>query len=84
MQIIQILKRFFTDELVPQIRFGALDEKQSLLETGILDSLRMMKLVAFIENEFKIEIGDEDLIPSNFETLSSITELISSNIEQIS
>jgi acyl carrier protein len=75
MQAIEVLKQFIKDELVPNL--DDLDEKQSLLEGGILDSLRIMKLVTFIETKFDMQVTDEELVPDNFETLISISELIS-------
>ena len=48
----------------------------SLLELGILDSLAIVKLVTFIEDDFDIEIPDSDFDPECFETVSAIAELI--------
>ena len=78
MQTIEILKRFIIDEIATELDLNGLDESQSLLETGILDSLGILKLVAFIEAEFLVKIEDEELIPENFETLSEISRMISS------
>ncbi len=53
-------------------------ERESLVESGIIDSLGIMKLVDFIEKEFHVKIGDADLVPENFETLDDITKLLAS------
>lgn len=50
--------------------------EESLLEAGVLDSLAIVKLVAFIEDEFDVEIPDTDFDPDNFESVSSISQLI--------
>ena len=77
MESIEILRRFIKDELVPEKASDDLDKDESLLENGILDSLSIMKLIAFIEERFKLKISDEELIPENFETLSALAKLIS-------
>jgi acyl carrier protein len=77
MPTIEILKRFIMNEIATELDLKELDESQSLLETGILDSLGILKLVAFIEAEFLVKIEDEELIPENFETLSEISRMIS-------
>lgn len=77
MQTIDILKQFITDELVPDYNPEDLDDNLSLLESGIIDSLGIMKLVAFIEEKFQLKVSDEELIPENFETLSALSKLIS-------
>lgn len=51
---------------------------ESLVESGIIDSLGIMKLVEFIERELRVKIGDEDLVPEHFETLDAITALVAS------
>jgi acyl carrier protein len=48
----------------------------SLLENGILDSLGILDLVAYLEREFLITIADEDLLPEHFETLDRLTVFV--------
>jgi len=77
MQTTDTLKKYIRDELAPGYDLNDLDEEQSLIETGILDSMGIVKLVAFIEEQYQIKVEDEDLLPENFEKISSIAELIS-------
>ena len=41
-----------------------------------IDSLGMVRLVAFLENEFGYHIGDEKLVIENFATLRALGELL--------
>jgi acyl carrier protein len=43
-----------------------------------IDSLALIRLVAFLESEFDIRIEDEELVAENFETLRRLGELIAS------
>lgn len=47
-----------------------------LLMSEVLDSLGIVTLIGRIEEEYKIEIDADDIIPENFETINSITKLI--------
>ncbi len=47
-----------------------------LLETEILDSMKLLQLITFLESEFGIEVLDEDLVATNFDTLDDITHLV--------
>lgn len=67
------LKAFIARELAEP---GTDIETEPLVESGIIDSVGIMKLVEFIETELQVKIGDEDLIPENFETLDDIVRLI--------
>ena len=52
----------------------------SLWKEGILDSLGMIELIQFIEKSFNIKIGDDDLSPDNFDSISRISRYISTKI----
>jgi len=51
-------------------------DSDSLLEAGALDSTAAMELVAYLEDEFKLEIDDQDINPDNLETLDRIVAFI--------
>ena len=70
------LIEFILKELAADNDVKHLDENQSLLESDIIDSLGIMKLLAFIEEEFKLKVLDDELIPENFDTIASILKLI--------
>ena len=76
MDVKEVLKEFMINELVSSPELLYLDDSQSLLEEGIIDSVAVMKLLTFIEETYSIKIGDEELIPENFETLNTIENLI--------
>jgi acyl carrier protein len=42
----------------------------------VLDSVSIYQLVGFMENEFGIEVDDDDLLPDNFSTISAIERLV--------
>ncbi len=43
-----------------------------------IDSLALVRLVAFLETDFGIRIDDEELVAENFTTLRKLGELIAS------
>ena len=49
------------------------DDNDSLLENGIIDSLTMIELLTFIERRFGVTVKDDELIPENFETIDAIS-----------
>jgi acyl carrier protein len=50
----------------------AVKKDESLLETGIIDSLAILELTAHLEETYGITIEEDDLVPENFDTLSAI------------
>ena len=54
----------------------SIDDEQSLLEAGVIDSVAMVDLIAFLETNYKITINEDDMMPENFDTLESIAQFI--------
>jgi acyl carrier protein len=54
----------------------ALSADTALLDEGWLDSLRIVRLVSFVETRFDVAVELEDLTPENFETVEHIAALI--------
>ena len=61
--------------LAKEIEIGASD---SLLESGIVDSLGTLEIVMFLEKEFGLVIEDEDMVADHFETIQSIANFVGS------
>jgi Acyl carrier protein len=59
-----------------------IDARQSLIESGILDSMGLMSLLNYIESQFGVAVDVEDLTPENFATLTSIAHFIRSKHPQ--
>ena len=50
----------------------------SFLEEGIIDSIGFMELVTFVQQTFTIEVGPEELVPANFDSVSKLARYIES------
>lgn len=70
------IRNFIRNELNAAGNLAALDAGDSLFALGLLDSLAVMKIVAFCEEEFDIAIPDEELMPDNFESVRTLARLI--------
>ena len=64
-----ILREFLPDELL-------LDSDFPLIQQGIVDSLGILQLVSFIEEEFNIKIAPEDVVLKNFAMVNEIKKLV--------
>lgn len=70
------VKAYLRSEL-DAARLGAqLDDDTRLIESGIIDSLGIMKLLQYLEESFSIHISDDELRPENFETPAIIASLV--------
>jgi acyl carrier protein len=55
---------------------------ESPLLNGAIDSLALTQLVAFLEEEFDIEVDDSDVREEHFATVSNISRLVTTKIGQ--
>lgn len=55
---------------------ASLEAEDSLFEAGVLDSVGIFDLVSYLEEEFGLAIGDEQIIPENFESIAAITRFV--------
>jgi acyl carrier protein len=68
----RVINDYISREIIQDRALLPLSNEESLLEGGILDSLSLLRLVVFLEEHFKITVGEADLLPENFETVNTI------------
>jgi len=71
------VKQFIVDNFL----FGDTDKisvDTHLFEKGIIDSTGVLELVAFIEENFKVTVSDDELVQDNFSSLSAIDKFLQS------
>ena len=66
----------FIKQRFPLASSKELTQELSLLESGIVDSLGVLDLVGFIEEQFGIEAQDDDLVPENFDSIDALTRFV--------
>jgi acyl carrier protein len=59
-------ENFILDESVP------LADDTSFMESHILDSTGFIELITFIEERYGVQVGDEEMLPENFDSLRNI------------
>ena len=48
----------------------------AILDEGVIDSLMLLQLVAFLEKEFEVTVGVEAMTPVSFATPGAIVEMV--------
>lgn len=70
------IRAFIVDELQGGVDPEFLDNDTFLIEEELIDSLGIMAMVAFIENNWKVDVPAEDVLIENFESIPAIERLI--------
>ena len=48
----------------------------SFLNEGIVDSMNMLELVMFVEEQFDVHVEDQDIVPDNFDSVSKLATYV--------
>jgi len=70
MDIVTTIQDYITRELVKNK--SHIDPDESLIGSGLLDSLTLLQLIAFLEDEFGVKVESSDMAPENFQTLNAM------------
>lgn len=54
----------------------------SLIGNDIVDSTGILELVAFIEDRYGILVADAEIVPENFDTITSLNRFVSAKTAQ--
>lgn len=70
------------DFIVDTFLFGddsGLSDATSFMETGIIDSMGILKVVDFIERTYGIKLSQEQLVPKNLDSIENIVGFLNRN-----
>ncbi len=51
-------------------------DEDSFLETGVIDSMGVMELVAFVQTEFGVEVAQHDIVVENFDSIRKLANFV--------
>jgi acyl carrier protein len=72
----QTIKDYVRSEFMVGKQGVALRDDENLIDAGIVDSLAIFVLIAFMEKEFGLKLQAEDVVLENFTTLNAINNLV--------
>ena len=80
MSTVAKVRDFVLNELHWDQTRGTLTPDYPLIENHVVDSMGLLMLVTFVEEQFGIELADEELVPEHFGTITSIAELVDKKV----
>jgi acyl carrier protein len=69
--------REFVLATFPLARKHGVKDSDPLLDNGIVDSLGVLELVEFLQQEFGLRVSDEELLPENFQSIQQVASFVS-------
>jgi len=70
------VRQFILDEFLSADGVDDLDDDFDLVSTGVIDSLGLLELLSWMQDEFHIELSDSVLGPNEFRSVRAISSVI--------
>ena len=71
-----IIKDFIVDTLLMASDRPDIGADEPLTSSGLIDSLGMLRLIMFLEEHFKVQVGDGEVGEQNFGTISRLAAFV--------
>lgn len=75
-QISQSIREFLFENYLFGYDKNEFRNDTSFLDYGVLDSTGILELIVFIENEFHIEVSDDEILPENMDSVDCVSRLV--------
>ncbi|MCK5059290.1 MAG: acyl carrier protein [Candidatus Aminicenantes bacterium] len=76
MELREKIRKFIENNLIVFEDEAEFEDSDNIFEMGFVNSLFAMKMVNYIENDMGIELSNDDLDISNFNSVERIVEFI--------
>lgn len=76
MSVEQQIKTYIAENFMFSSNGFHLDEDESFLDAGVVDSLGVLELVTFVEETFGVQVSDEEIVPDNFDSVNNLAAYI--------
>jgi acyl carrier protein len=70
------LVRFIQENLVADGGGEKITESTPLIDRGIIDSMGLLQIVMFVEEQTGVRIPDDEVLPDHFQTVGDIEALV--------
>jgi acyl carrier protein len=74
------IRQFVIDNFLFGQKDVQLEDDDSFMERGIVDSTGVLELVAFLEKKYQIKVEGKDLIPDNLDSITNLRRFIANKL----
>jgi acyl carrier protein len=74
--------RGFITKIATRKGVTSVADDDSLITTGVLDSMGIFRLVSFLEETFSVAIDDEEITGENFSSINAIQEFVAAKFRK--
>lgn len=83
-EVTAVIRQFIVDNLAASKGVSSITDDDSLTTSGIVDSLGIFQVVAFLQETFDVPIDDDDITVENFSTITTISQFVIDRLDSAS
>lgn len=76
MAIATVIRKYVLENYLFTDNEDELNNNDSFLEKGILDSTGILEIITLIEEQFGIKVDDAEMIPENLDSVNNIVSYV--------
>jgi acyl carrier protein len=70
------IREFIQVQLAEPKGITTFTDDESLMESGVVDSLGIFRLVSFLEEDLRVRVGDDEINADTLKSVNTIEELV--------
>lgn len=70
------IKQFILTDIGAELNISDIAEDEPLMESGIVDSLGVLKILGFLDESLGLDLSSEEVKLENFRTIVTIREMV--------
>jgi acyl carrier protein len=71
-----LIKNFITEKILFSSKGFPYSDSSSFIENGIIDSMNVLEVVLFVEEQFGITVEDSEVVPANFDSVDRLAQYV--------
>jgi acyl carrier protein len=75
-----LLREFLEQEILDDLEGESIGRDEDLLQSGLVDSIGMVRLAGFIEERFNYKVPPEDFILENFQSVAALCSYLGAKV----
>lgn len=76
-----VIRQFVVENFLFGQNDKQVDDEQSFLESGIIDSTGVLELIGFLESQYGISIADDELVPANLDSVGRVARFVEAKLK---
>jgi len=77
MSVAQKTRQYILENILFTDDESVINDDDSFLKKGIIDSTGILELIYFLEDEFGVKVNDSEMIPENLDSIDNIAAFVS-------